>query len=311
MKPMKFLPLLAAALIALSFPLTAYAEEPGAEDAADTVSGNSPQPPSVEEAEPPGEPAPVPQEGTLNAALERLLGRESAFTSRIDEAKESLEGIRALLEGVSESMEKQGEDRDAFYEGIQESLSGISLCMEESGSGAMLLSDGGDWFSSDLRDFYSIELGFVVLPSRGAFEFYWSGGYGYASKGGQSWFGEDWIAYHDKPYLLDAYGYGLDTDPGSWSEASDGCFVESRNLAEYESYTAPEEPEPEEPGGDDPGKLLAVLEASSETLTAARECLEEMRGMQTAEAASTIMLCIMACAVFGEITFIELFRRFK
>lgn len=100
-------------------------------------------------------------------------------------------------------------------------------------------SGDDDYLSSYLSDYYNDELCFVILPSRSAFEYYWSRSYYYVSKSGMSWYGADYIVYRDKPYLLNNYGYDIDTDSKNWSEASDGCYVETVNLSAYESFLAP------------------------------------------------------------------------
>lgn len=102
-------------------------------------------------------------------------------------------------------------------------------------------SGDDDYLSSYLSDYYNDELCFVVLPSRSAFEYYWSRSYYYVSKSGMSWYGAEYIIYRDKPYLINNYGYDIDTDSKNWSEASDGCYVETVNLSAYESFLAPYE----------------------------------------------------------------------
>ncbi len=133
---------------------------------------------------------------------------------------------------------------------------------DSGGKTSMYAASGDDdYLTSYLSDYYNNELGFVVLPSRSAFEYYWSRSYYYVSKSGMSWYGADYIVYRDKPYLINNYGYDIDTDSKNWSEASDGCYVETASLSAYESFLAPYDP-----GDTDSLLLVETLERQNDIL---------------------------------------------
>lgn len=322
---MKLLILSVSALVLLS-PSPVNAAEPETEtvqpDANETVSGNDPVPPSTNEPEQDVEPDRTQdQTGT-----ESLLGQAMSAAVRLENIERLLESLTEAAETISENIEKYEENHDVYFEKVLE-----KLYMDERGSSIMLLSDDEDYYWLYLSDYYNNELGFVVLPNRGAFEYYWSRSYYYVSKGGQSWYGMDYIIYRDEPYLMDTYGYDIETYHGAWSEASDGCYVETSNLSAYEASIAPVDPDPgeDDPVENDPDEdipssteFYSQLESINETLASMQESgnayyeasadyQKDMHRMQSAETASSIILCILSCVVIGIMLFTELFRRFK
>lgn len=322
---MKLLILSVSALVLLSpSPVNAAEPETGTArpDATETVSGNDPVPPSKNEPEQDVKPD-VTQDQT---GTESLIGQAMSAAVRLENIERLLESLTEAAETISENMEKYEENHDAYFEKVLE-----KLYMDERGSGIMLLSDDEDYYWLYLSDYYNNDLGFVVLPNRGAFEYYWSRSYYYVSKSDQSWYGMDYIIYRDEPYLMNTYGYDIETYNGAWSEASNGCYVETVNLSAYEASIAPVEPDPGETDPDEsdsdenipsPSEFYSQLEVINETLTsihgsdcayyeASEEYRKDMHRMQSAETASSIILCILACVVVGIMLFTELFRRFK
>lgn len=323
LKNTKLLMLSVSALVLLS-PAPVNASGPETEtvqpDASGTVSGNDPLPPSGNEPETDG----GADGAECRPVIELFSGQALQAAARLEDIKLLLDSLTGTVETILGSIEDHEGSHEAFYKEVLE-----RLCMDVPESGVMLLSDDEGYYWANLSDYYNSGLGFVVLPSRSAFEFYWSRDYYYVSKSGRSWYGVDYIIYRDEPYLVNAYGYDIDTDPGSWSGASDGCYVETSNLSAYEASLAPGGTGGEGPGGDDPdgnspspGEFFSQLEAINETLSSMQDAdyayyeassgyMEDMHRMQSAETASSVILCILLCVVIGIMLFSELFRRFK
>lgn len=256
------------------------------------------------------------------ADIVRMLG---GIKESLDAMSESGEFSKESSEYFKGALEAYETNRNAYQEEILGFLAEFSRYMDGGtwAYGIMPYADG-DYTSVPLKDYYDEGLGFVVLPSREALDYYFSEDYVFVH-----WTGSQAIASSDNYTMNHMYGYQVSVSKDDWAVAGDGSVVEAAYLQQYEEYLEASnpypdpDPEPVEGEGNTAAELLIphleAISTSLEGITALDEAYcqaasgyhEEMLHLQTAETASTIILCVVMFTVLAEMTFMELFRRFK